>query len=159
MFDIDFRHVAYNLLPHFLRGDKNLSWLYSLVEPIKELNIIFNSFRDNTLYNLQFTGQTIYLEHFLNDQFDPIGRGIYITTLDELDWIFHFQKAEAKPPFYYYNASEGMPFIYLKNQTELLNEVNFIVNVPVAVVFDELFMRAKIDYYNHIGRIYEIVTY
>lgn len=159
MFNIDFRHIVYNLTPYFLRSDENLSWLYSLIEPVAELNIVFNSFRDNTLYLLQFTSQTIYLEHYLNDQFDPIGRGIFITNLDELDWIFLRNEIEQKPPFYLFNDVEAAPPVYFKNYTELLNDTNFIINIPVAVSYVENIVRARVDFYNQAGKNYTIVTY
>lgn len=159
MFNIDFRHIAYNLIPYFLRSDESLSWLYALAEPVSELNIVFNSFRDNTIYKLQFTSQTIYLEHYLNDKFDPIGRGIYIENLNELDWIFLYNIIEEKPPLYLFNDAEAAPPVYFKNFTELLNDINFIINIPVAVVYVENIVRARVDFYNQAGKNYTIVTY
>ena len=159
MFNIDFRHIIYNLTPYFLRSDANLSFLYSLVEAVGELNIIFNSFRDNTLYLLQFTSQIIYLEHYLNDQFDPIGRGIYIDNIEELDWLFLFNVVEQKPPLFIFNKAEAATPVYFKNFNELINDINFIINIPVAVTFVENVVRAKVDFYNQAGKNYTIVTY
>lgn len=159
MFNIDFRHIVYNLTPYFLRSDANLSFLYSLVEAVGELNVVFNSFRDNTLYLLQFTSQIIYLEHYLNDQFDPIGRGIYITNLEELDWVFLYNFIEQKPPLFIFNKAEAATPVYFKNFSELINENNFIINIPVAVTYVENVVRAKVDFYNQAGKNYTIVTY
>jgi hypothetical protein len=159
MFDVDFRKAIYNLLPHFLRGEKNLAWLYSIQQPLKALNTIFVSFRTNTLYRLQFTAQIIYLEHYLNDQFDQVGRGIFIDNIEETDFTFTFNKIEEKPALYYYNDSEAQPAKYLYNTQELLEGENYIVKVPVAVTFDELVMRSKIDFYNNAGKNYLIETY
>jgi hypothetical protein len=88
-----------------------------------------------------------------------VGRGIFIDTLNELDWIFLRNKAEAKPPFYLRNNAEAAPAVYFKNYNELLNDNNFVVNVPVAVSFVENVMRAKIDFYNQAGKNYTIITY
>jgi len=159
MFNIDFRQIVYNLTPFFLRSEKNLAYIYALVKPLKDLNVIFNSYRTNTLYNLQFTSQTIYLEHFLNDQFDPIGRGIYIETLDELDFIFIFNLVESKPAYYLYNKAEAEPPIYFKNNTELINEINFTIFVPVGVSFNSDVLSGKVDFYNQAGKNYTIQTY
>lgn len=159
MFNIDFRKLLYNLIPHFLRGPVNLSFLYALQQPIKALNDLFVSFRLNTNYKLQFTAQIIYLEHYLNDKFDPSGRGIFITNIEENDFTFIYNKIEQKPETYYYNKSEAEPPKYLYNYAEILLGDNYIVNVPVAVSFDILVMKSLIDFYNNAGKQYSIITY
>ena len=101
----------------------------------------------------------LYLEHYLNDQFDQVGQGIFIENIEESDFTFIYQKIEQKPPTFYYNKSEAQPAKYLYNFNELLEGDNYIVNVPAAIVFDPLLMRSKIDFYNNAGRNYSIVTY
>lgn len=159
MFNVDFRKALYNLIPHFLRSEKQLAWLYSLQQPLKALNTLFVSFRTNTLYRLQFTAQIIYLEHYLNDQFDQATRGIYIDNIEQVDFTFLFNNIELKPATYLYNNSEAQPPVYFYQYTELLEGDTYIINVPVAVSFDELVMRSKVDFYNNAGKNYSIVTY
>lgn len=159
MFNVDFRKALYNLIPHFLRGEKNLAWLYSLQQPLKALNGVFVSFRNNINYRLQFTAQIIYLEHYLNDQFDQATRGIFIDNIEQVDFKFIFNNVELKPAIYLYNNSEAQPPVYFYQYTELLEGDTYIINVPVAVAFDELVMRSKVDFYNNAGKNYSIVTY
>jgi hypothetical protein len=159
MFNVDFRKALYNLTPHFLRGENNLAWLYSLQQPLKALNTTFVSFRNNTNYRLQFTAQIIYLEHYLNDQFDQATRGIFINNIEQVDFRFLYNNIELKPALIIWNNSEAQPPEYLYNYTELLEGDTYIVNVPVAVSFDELVMREKIDFYNNAGKNYSITTY
>ena len=159
MFNVDFRKALYNLVPHFLRGENNLAWLYSLQQPLKALNNTFVSFRNNINYRLLFTAQIIYLEHYLNDQFDQATRGIFIATIEQTDFKFIYNNIELKPPVYLYNNSEAQPPVYFWNWTELLKGDTYVVNVPVAVSYDELVMRSKIDFYNNAGKNYSIITY
>ena len=152
MFNIDFQHIAYNLTPYFKRTAAFLDWLYSLLRPLKEINLDFTSFVSKTDYALTFTSETNVLERFLNDQFDPITRGIFISNIDEVDFQFIFNKIENKPPVYIFNKSEGEPPFYVLTRDELLQSVNFIINVPIAVIFSPIIMRERVDFYNQAGK-------
>ena len=46
-----------------------------------------------------------------------------------------------------------------KYALDRINEINFTVNVPVAVSFDATIMASRIDFYNQAGKNYEIQTY
>ena len=159
MFNIDFQHIVYNLTPFFKRTAALLDWLYSLIRPLKEVNNGFVSFVSNTEYNLTFTSETNVLERFLNDQFDPVSRGIFITNINEVDFQFIFNKVENKAPVYIFNKSEAEPPFYVMTKTELLQSVNFIINVPLAVIFNPIVMRERVDFYNQSGKNYTIVTF
>jgi hypothetical protein len=136
-----------------------LSWIYSLVRPLKELNIPFVSYTANVDYALGFTAETNVLEQFLNEQFDPLGFGIFITNIDDIDHQFIFTKAENKPPEYIFNKSEMEPPYYLLTKNELNQSIKFIINVPLAVVFDPIIMRERVDFYNTAGKNYSIITF
>lgn len=159
MFNIDFRHIVYNLTPFFKRSVSFLDWLYCLVRPLKEINLSFASFVANKEYDLTFTSETNVLEMFLNDQFDSVNRGIFITNINEVDFQFIFNKVENKPSTHIFNKSEGEPPFYLMTRNELLQSINFTINVPVAVVFNPIVMRERVDFYNQSGKNYNIITY
>jgi hypothetical protein len=159
VFNIDFRHIAYNLTPFFKRRPAFIAWIYSLVRPLKESNNSFVSFANNIEYNLTFTSETNVLERFLNDQFDPVSRGIFITNINEVDFQFFFNKSEGKARTFIFNKSEGEPPFYVYNKSELLQSVNFIINVPVSVVFDSAIMRERVQFYNQAGKNFTIITY
>ena len=159
MFNVDFKKAIYNLLPFFLRAENSTAWLYSLQQPLKALNNTFVAFRLNINYRLQFTAQIIYLEHYLNDQFDPSARGLFITNIEENDFTFIYNNVEQNAPTYFYNKAEAQPSYYFYNWSELLLGDNYIINVPVAIPYNEDNMRAKVDFYNNAGKQYSIITY
>jgi hypothetical protein len=52
---------------------------------------------------LKFNSQTIVLTKYLNDEFDPTNRGIFITNTANTNVVFLFNKTELKAPVYMYN--------------------------------------------------------
>lgn len=159
MFNIDFQNIVYNAAPYFKRTTAFLDYLYSLIRPLKEKNNDFVAFASNIEYDLTFTAETNVLERFLNEQFAPLLGGIFITNIDEVDFQFIFNKVESKPPVYIFNKSEGEPPFYVLTKNELLQSVNFIINVPLAVVFDPIIMRERVNFYNLAGKNYTIITF
>lgn len=164
MSGIDFKHKIYNLIPSFLRKQKHLNYLYALIKPLKEVNNFFEAFKSNKEYQIKFTSETNLLEHFLNDQFDTTLRRIYITTINEDEIKYIFTTAENKSPVYIFTKSLSEPptvepefYVFTKN--EILTAINFIINVPASLVFDELYFRAKVDNYNQVGKNYTIKTF
>ena len=158
MFNIDFRRLIYNLLPHFLRKAGTLAYLYSAIQPLRTLNNIFIGFRNNTNYNLSFTGQTIYLEHYLNDQYDPIGRGIYITNLNLAPYNYIFNVIESQPEQYVFNTAEGNPF-YIDNYAEVLAGLDFTIFTPVALTINLIDFNADVTTYAQAGVTWDVQTY
>lgn len=159
MFSIDFQHIVYNVTPFFKRTTAFLDWIFSLVRPLKELNIDFVSFASNKEYALLFTAETNVLERFLNDQFDNINRTIFITNIDEVDFQFIHNKIEGKAPTYIFNKSEAEPPFYVLKKSELLQSINYIINIPLAQGIDQLILREKVDFYNVTGKNFSIVTF
>ena len=158
MFNIDFRQIVYNILPHFLRKPGILAYLYSAVKPLKDLNTTFTTFRTTTNYNLSFTGQTIYLKHFLNDQHDPVGRGIYITNINNDPYNYLFNVIEGAPLQYVYNTAEGNPY-YLNNFSEVLAGNDFTIFVPAALVYNSIDLNEDVKNYAQAGVTWNIQTY
>lgn len=159
MFSIDFQNIAYNSIPHFLRKPIFLDWLFALIRPLKEANIDFVTFANNTEYALLFTAETNVLERFLNDQFDPINRTIFITNIDEVDFQFIHNKVEGKAPTFIFNKSEAEPPFYVFKKSELLQSINYIINIPLAQAIDQIVLRGKVDFYNLSGKNFSIVTF
>ncbi len=147
-------------LPTFKRKPRYLDFVRALTWPLRALNALFNTFRNRTRYQLLFTGQTIYLEHYLNDLYDPTDRLIFIENL-ERDFVYLYNVSEGVvPPEYLFNLGEvdALP-LYLKNLAEIDLEDSFIVWVPVGISYGEVVMRAQIDQYRASGRSYSIQTY
>ena len=160
VFDIDFSSTG---LPNFLtpvrlRAAKMLAWLQALVSPVNYLYSIFSANRTGNLYVLAHSGQVCYLQAALNDVFDDIGRGIFISDGPYVDPDFIYELVEDKPLFIDLASEVGTAVIpapdpvplYTTAETYWLG-VQFVVNVPAAVAatsgYDIHRLRAIVDKY------------
>lgn len=158
MYDIDFNVLGTQQLPVGKRKPIWKSIVFSLLFPLQNLNTVFVSFRAKKNYELQFSAQVIYLEHFLNDKYDPTARGIYIEDTANIEYTYLHNKIEEVSPIYLHNTTEDEP-IYLFGFSEYESVLDFIVNVPTGVDFNELLMRNQILKYNLAGKRFTINTY
>ena len=146
------------LIPYFLFKEVLRDYLFSAIKGIETTHSAFTDFRIQSIRDIKFTGQTIYLEQLLNEEFDPGGFGIYITTINVNQFTYLYRKTEAKP-LYLFRKSELQPATYLINKLEYGFLVDFIVFVPVALSFDQNQMKALILKYKLAGKRYKIETY
>lgn len=142
-----------------LRQPKVLALLTSILKPFSDVNNEFVELTDETKYLLQFNGQTIYLEHYLNDQYDNVLRRIYIETVSESNRVVLYYKTEGQAPVYIYRKSELATPVYIRRRYEAVSSTDFIVYVPSDVSYDETAMRAQIDQFRQAGKTYIIQTY
>lgn len=162
MFSVNFKNIVNQNLPPKTGADVPItkSWLYSLIQPLIELYAIFSSYRIQALYTLSFTGQVIYLEKLLNDTFNNGGTEIFIEDGILKIAPFLFNTAEDADPFYVFNTAEtNEANLYLYNTAEYTGNLDFIVKVPTALVFDENQMKSLINKYKLAGKNYTIQTY
>jgi len=161
--NIDFRKLAYDSTPHFLRrtnaGGLNrfLAFSYAFIKGLKDVNVSFNSFRSFQLYCLSFTGQKIYLQEWLNQNYDPVGKNIVIVDQANIVYRYFRRKVEQRPPIYIYRKSEGQPAFYMKTHQEQAANIHFIIEIPFSVVFDEDVLREQLKKWVLFSRNYEIV--
>lgn len=162
MFSVNFKNIIDQNLPPKTGTDTPITkaWLYSLIQPIIELYAIFSSYRIQAIYMLSFTGQVIYLEKLLNDTFNNGGTEIFIEDGILKIAPFLFNTAEDADPFYVFNTAEtNEENLYLYNTAEYTGNLDFIVKVPTALVFDENQMKSLINKYKLAGKNYTIQTY
>lgn len=162
MFSVNFKNIIDQNLPPKTGTDTPITkaWLYSLIQPIIELYAIFSSYRIQALYTLSFTGQVIYLEKLLNDTFNNGGTEIFIEDGILKIAPFLFNTAEDADPFYVFNTAETSEAnLYLYNTAEYTGNLDFIVKVPTALVFDDNHMKSLINKYKLAGKNYTIQTY
>jgi hypothetical protein len=164
-FDVDISTLVRHLLPVRLRKSITLAWLNCLVQPVRELYALFLANRAGNLYVLGHNGQTVYLEAALNDTFDPIARGIFISDGANADPLFVYLDAEAQPLWLGLVSEEGTTsypdpqWLYTDPETSV-NGYQFIVMVPAGLVYDPARMTAMIDKYRLPSKnIYTIETY
>ena len=103
MFNINVRDIALKLVPPLLRKTKLVEFLYSIIKPLQTINDSFSLFRNDIDYALSFNAQIIYLEHFLNDKYDPNLRRIYITDVANIKHNYIYNNVESFTPIYLYN--------------------------------------------------------
>ena len=91
IFNVNFRDIVNQYLPHFLRKDNILRYLFGAIKPLSKLNndgVEVESFGqlNPSLFQFElfiknfllFDARTIYLERYLNDRWDSINRQIKI---------------------------------------------------------------------------------
>jgi len=154
--EIDYKKLAKWLVPIPLLGKRILAFINATVF---ELKVIYNAMlkqRDNFKYYLSITPQVCYLQKMLNDRYDYFDRRITIDDGQSFDALYVYQKLENKPVFLFQKSENQTPvYLYKKNETG--NDADdFVVNVPVAVLFDEPEMKALINTFKLAGTVYSI---
>ncbi len=144
-----------------LRKAKMLAWLKTLVSPVAYLYGLFSTNRTNNLYWLNHSSQVCYIEAALNDVFDPVVRGIYISDGFYADPVYLYQRSEEKPVYLARRSEVGTTayqspsWLYTRAETYAVG-FQFIVNVPhsvsVAVGYDVNRLRAIVDKYRLVSK-------
>lgn len=160
-FNIDYDSLVYQLLPVRLRRSVILAWLKCLVSQVKWLYRLFAAYRKNNLYLLAHNGQVCFMEATLNDTFDPVLRGIYITDGSFKDPLFLYLDTEVKPLWLGLASEAGTTsypdpqVLFTSSETYMLG-VCFVVNIPLLVSlstgYDEVRLRALSDLYRLTSR-------
>ena len=158
MYSIDLENIAHKLIPLGLRKLKFANFIKAVVKPMSSVRADFKKLISRTNYDLSFTGQVIYLEHLLNNEFDNVNREIYIVDGANIAYNYVYNKAEQKPALHIYNDAEA-EVLYIKNSMEYSTVVQFKVMVEQSIVYDEFIMRQLIDKYRQAGVNYTIETY
>jgi len=162
IYSIDFSVVSERLTPHFWRTPIWLSYLKAALAPLQSDNGEMVTFVNAVWVKLSYTGQHLALEEFLNDTYDDISRGIFIT---ENGLVFNFvdlyEDGETDPsPLSLYEDGEVIPApISLYEDGEGIGGDSFTINIPIAVSFDETLLRNQVDFYLVAGKTYNIVTF
>lgn len=146
----------------FTGGNRMVDWLKSLVAPIQSLHIKFNAFVDIKRYEINLTGQVVYLEHYLNGIFDPTEKRIFISDGSPIFSSIIYNKSEAIHSSVIYNKSENEESALVYNKAELATQNDFIVNVPSAITLTvELLnqIKASVNLYKQAGSRYTIQSF
>lgn len=161
-YNIDVSVLLKRIIKREFRIGKWISYLTSALKPFTDINDTFVATSSDINYRMQFNCQTIYLEHYLNDQYDDVLRAIYIENTGNTNQVYIFNEEEGQLPPYIFNEDEpeyATEKVYIFNEDEAMTSEDFIVWVPSYVTYDEVVMRAQIDQYRLAGKIYSIQTY
>lgn len=158
VFILQLYKLAVWMIPKDQRTAKYSVLVKAVVFPLIAVHSLFMLFRSAKNYQLGISGQKVKLERMLNDKYDSSVRRIYIDdAVWHLPWFLYLE-AENKPE-YLFLESEGQP-VPLYTDGEAGTALNdFVVWVPVQVVFDTAEMRSLIDSYRLYGTKYTIQTF
>ena len=147
----NFKQQFLDLSPTFFRGERFEAFLGAFAKPLQTL-------ADKTLYQMQHDSRVIYLEKVLNEYFEvpTYNASSHIATRQ-----IYIEDAPQVPKTYIYQPEELQPIylgeIFLDKDNEIT--ADFIINIPVAISFDEPRLRALIDFYKLSGKKHIIQTY
>jgi len=163
MYNINWNSIMALLLPTFLRGERMLAWLNSLVVPVKELHGRFLAYRLQSIYRVEHTPQVYSMEKVLNERFDPLENRIYITDGEYSEQLYLFSPLEDQPIYLYAPEEDNPVYVYADNDPQNAS-VDFIVHLPLEFVL--LFMPGSnnrnellslIDYYRLPDKTYTLI--
>ena len=162
MFNINYDTIIKLLLPVGLRKEAMVAYLNAMLRPLKNLYNTFSSYRLNVLIKITHTGQVMYLEHLLNQEFNTLSNTIYISDSDN-DRIddYLYNAGDGQTPMYLYNAFETETPEYIYNGVEYNAIDDFIINIPDSI--DPLptttEVRRLVERYRQAGKQYSINYY
>ena len=164
MYNIDYNILIRSLLPTFLRQPIIIAFLRCLISPIIWLYNAFLRARENDLFRESIDSTIPRLEFMLNTIFYPAGLDseynyrIKISLLGAKTSIYIFLLPEGKPQ-YIFTAAENRPkYIYTPAEAGQV-EIDFIVNVPIGIEYDEVRMRSLVRSYCLPDKSFEIINY
>lgn len=142
--------------------EKHVDWIQSLVKPIQSLANRFAGYAGSIYYRLSFTGQVIYIEHYLNDNLDIQLRRIFISDNTIVLPPYLYNEADQAPDLFLYNNADGEDVFYLYNISDYFLQAEFTINVPSAIPLTlEIVARIKrlTNQLKQAGVKYNIVNY
>lgn len=156
-FNINFRKLAIEWLPTFLRSPLIVAFSFVMISPLERLYIEFLKVRTEHINRMSYNFQKFSMQKRLNDVFDFAERRIKIVSGVNYYGTFLYTKAEddaqfTKTKWLYGDASP----IYLRAKDELSVEFDFIVEIPNTGI-DQEQLKAEIEYYMLQSKNYKIV--
>jgi hypothetical protein len=146
-FRVDFEHLVRLLLPTLLRKPRLVNWLWALLSPLLDLYATFLTYRETTLRELSYNGQTLVLQECLNDSFDPYlsQRRIRIVNVDvELQPDYdNFRSEQQAQEQYMVFVQECPPWAYDRHQVEYDTQLDFLVWAPDQLNTPDLARRLR----------------
>lgn len=97
MYTIDWNKFLQWNLPSWMRQEGQVRWLSACTKPLQNLLAKFQSHETATRTDLKVTGQVRVLRHWLNGNFDPVLKDIYLEELPMVDTVFMYLESENQP--------------------------------------------------------------
>lgn len=141
-FFVNIANLVVSIVPFKLRSNNLNTWLATIHFPIQNINEVFSQLVKTHKYDLSFNGQVLYLEHILNDIFDPTARSIYIDDPNNvIDVVFVPYVIENQPSPNTTFLSENESGLFLQYLVESNNAQDFIVYIPQSIFTPEIILK------------------
>lgn len=147
VFDIDYNVKGWQALPVRLRQAIQYAWVKVCVRGVVALAEVFKSNRTANVYVCKHNSQVCFLEGALNDVFDAVDRGIYIDDPVYVDPVYVYRNFELKPVYIYKDVEAQPVYVYKDSELYSAGGVQFVVFVPVALVYDVDRLKALVNFY------------
>ncbi len=146
-----------------LRQPKTEAYMTVLLQPLQSLNTLFIALAASIRYKMSINGQVVYLEHYLNDSFDPILRRIYIDDPlgQNITPIIIFNKVEQQATQLIYNKSENVPNAAAVHNKIQIASVDFVVYIPTMIssIAISVQINSLVNHYRIAGKRFAIITF
>lgn len=150
-FNVNWDRLSLLLTPTFLRDEVMKLWMALLLSPVGTVHYWWVQKRADNIYKLAHNSQKCYLRGALNDRFDNELRRIRIDDGNAFKRKYIYTDAEEKPKY--------LGTIFLYDDSDYSDTgVDFIVVLPVGLMYSVYEMRALIDFYRLASKRYKIVT-
>ena len=152
-FDTDYNVLSWQTLPVRLRQSVMYAYAKVCMTAVIYLAGIFKSNRLYNLYMLAHNSQVCFMQGALNDVFDNVLRRITIGDPVYDDPLYVYEADELKPVWVGLVSEEGSTtypnpeWVYLLSECYSGGGAQFIVHVPVGLVYDANRMKALINFY------------
>lgn len=155
MYNVDFKRLAIQLLPTFLRQQLIFGVLRAGLVSVEAVHCAFLDRRAGHIYRLTHNGQVCYLTAALNDHFDPSLRRFRLMTVERQgEWLYAVSENGENIPVATAEGLEGnenVPIVY--DEIMLNAEQNtFVVYVPYDV------FQTRLDAVKTLVDQYKLVT-
>lgn len=171
MFNWDLNTLLRRYIYREWRLPKFIAFVQSLGSPLTNLYTRFVEFKELWFHKLKFTDQIIYMEHYLNGEYELV---YDLSTRDNdisnvaIIWIENADFIQSNTCYRHEENKSGVFTSRVSEQTEgnvtyhsddyTLTE-QFTVWVPNYINVNENHIRAKIAFYLKAGKQYSIKTY
>jgi hypothetical protein len=132
MFNNDYFKIGLQILRPKHRETNQRGVVKYLTGPLNFLNSRFFIFRQSIDYIQLHDSRKIHIEKVLNDKFDNVSRRIFIDNVVPEGILFFYNAGEDRPVFHY-DTFDDQPVHYYQTSSIDVSNVNFIVNLPLAI--------------------------
>jgi len=109
-FKVNFQKKIRDNTPDLLRRPRRINFVKAAIKPLRNIYKKVTKAGEDLYYATVFNGEVLYLETALNDRFDPIDRGIYITDMPDNLYIFFYDELrEEEIEYLSWNVATNYP--------------------------------------------------